>query len=242
VSDVTPGLIIDSNTGIEVSLPIAGPGVRSYAFLVDWHVRTILALAWYVTGAIVYNGTLSLSPPLTNKPAWFGAVALPALTIYFLYHPVLEVALRGRTPGKRVAGVRVVSHAGGAASIGALLVRNVFRLIDALPAFYGVGLVVALISRNNLRWGDMAAGTVLVYQRTQALLPLEAFRRSPGALETQSAELVFELLERWSTLEPQARVTLARQLLLRHGAHAATVSQAGEHELHSLLEGLCKPA
>jgi uncharacterized RDD family membrane protein YckC len=242
VSDVAPGLLIDSNTGIDVSLPLAGPGVRSYAFLIDWHLRSILAFAWYVTAAIVYNGAPTLSAPLTNKPAWFGAVALPALAIYFLYHPVLEVALRGRTPGKRVAGVRVVSRAGGAASIGALLVRNVFRLIDALPAFYGVGLAVAFISRDNLRWGDMAAGTVLVYQRTQALLPLEAFRRSPGALGAQSAELVFELLERWGTLGPEARVTLARQLLMRHGADAVAVSQAGEHELHSLLEGLSKPA
>ena len=34
-----------------------------------------------------------------------GAVALPALAIYFLYHPVVEVALRGSTPGKRLAGV-----------------------------------------------------------------------------------------------------------------------------------------
>jgi uncharacterized RDD family membrane protein YckC len=241
VSDDAPGLVVGTNTGIEVSLPVAGPGVRSYAFLVDWHVRVILALAWYVAGAVLYNGTMSLAPPLATNAVWFGAVALPTLAIYFLYHPVIEVALRGSTPGKRMAGVRVVSRHGGAASAGALLVRNVFRVIDALPAFYGVGLVVALVSRDNLRWGDMAAGTVLVYQRTQGLLPLETFKRRSGALEAQGAELVFELLERWSTLEPQARVTLARQLLVRHGADAGAVSNSGEHELHSLLEGLSNP-
>ena len=237
-----PGLIIDSNTGIEVSLPVAGPGVRSYAFIVDWHVRAILALGWYIAGATLYNGSLSLSPPLKTGAAWFAGVALPALAIYFLYHPVVEVALRGSTPGKRVAGVRVVSRTGAAASVGALLVRNVFRLIDALPAFYGVGLAVTFVSRDNLRWGDMAAGTVLVYQRTQALLPLEAFKRRSGALEAQSAELVLELLERWSTLEPQARVSLARQLLVRQGADALTVNEAAETDLHAQLARLSNPA
>jgi uncharacterized RDD family membrane protein YckC len=242
VSEQAPGLLIDSNTGIDVSLALAGPGVRAYAFLVDWLVRMILALAWYVSGAALFNRTLSLSPPLANNAAWFGAIAVPALAIYLLYHPVLEVALRGSTPGKRLAGVHIVNRAGGAASVGALLVRNVFRLIDALPAFYGVGMAVVLLSRDNLRWGDMAAGTVLVYQRTQALLPLESFKRRAAALETHSAELILELLERWSTLEPQARVSLARQLLERHGADAAAVGNAGEHALRSLLERLSNPA
>ena len=44
VNEPAPGLIIDSNTGIEVSLPVAGPGARAYAFIIDWHVRAILAL------------------------------------------------------------------------------------------------------------------------------------------------------------------------------------------------------
>ena len=242
MSEPAPGLVIDSNTGIDVSLPVAGPGVRSYAFILDWHIRVILALGWYVAGATFYNGRLSLSPPPKTDALWFGAIALPALAIYFLYHPVVELALRGSTPGKRVAGVRVVSRTGAAASVGALLVRNVFRLIDALPAFYGVGLVVAAFSRNSLRCGDMAAGTVLVYQRSEELLPLESARQRPGMLDAQSAELVLELLQRWDTLEPPARASLARQLLTRQGADATALGQAGEDELRSRLERLSNPA
>jgi uncharacterized RDD family membrane protein YckC len=238
VSEPAPGLVIDSNTGIEVSLPVAGPGARSYAFVVDWHIRAILALGWYVAGASIYNGKLSLEAPPKTDALWFGAIALPALAIYLLYHPAVELALRGSTPGKRVAGVRVVGRTGAAASVGALLVRNAFRLIDALPAFYGVGLVVAAFSRNNLRCGDMAAGTVLVYQRTQELLPLEAAAQRPGMLDAQNAELVLELLQRWDTLEPAARTSLARQLLMRHGTDAAAVGQAADGELRARLERL----
>ena len=49
MSGSAPGLNIDSDTGIDVSLPVAGPGARAYAFLVDWHVRVILALAWFTS-------------------------------------------------------------------------------------------------------------------------------------------------------------------------------------------------
>ncbi|HEX9106647.1 MAG TPA: RDD family protein, partial [Longimicrobiales bacterium] len=115
MSEQAPGLIVDSNTGIDVSLPVAGPGARSYAFVIDWHLRLILALGWYVAGALLYNRSLSLAPPPKTDALWFGAVALPAIAIYFLYHPVVEVALRGSTPGKRIAGVRIVSRTGAAA-------------------------------------------------------------------------------------------------------------------------------
>src|SRR2546430_8909672 len=44
------------------SLPVAGPGARAYAFLLDWHIRLIVALAWFVVGALLYNGRPSLAP------------------------------------------------------------------------------------------------------------------------------------------------------------------------------------
>jgi uncharacterized RDD family membrane protein YckC len=241
VSGEAGPLLIDSNTGIEVALPVAGPGARAYAFIVDWHARLILAIAWYVGGAFLYNGQLSLSPPAQTHAWWFGAVALPAGAIYLLYHPVLEVALRGSTPGKRLAGVHIVNRAGGAASAGALLVRNVFRLVDSLPACYGVGLITVALSRDNLRWGDMAAGTVLVYQRSEAAVPLPARAAHAPALETHTAELVFELLQRWDSLEAPARASLARQLLARAGA-ADPGAAAGDGDLRAQLEILAARA
>src|SRR2546430_9459960 len=98
------------------SLPVAGPGARAYAFLLDWHIRLIVALAWFVVGALLYNGRPSLAPPLSNDARWFGTVVAPALAIYFLYHCVLELAMRGSTPGKRMAGVRLVARDGGSPS------------------------------------------------------------------------------------------------------------------------------
>src|SRR5256885_17200186 len=107
MSEAAPGLTVDSVTGIDVSLPVAGPGARAYAFLVDWHIRVILALGWFVGGALFYNGRFNVTPPLVSDARWFGAVVAPALAIYFLYHHAVELAMRGSTPGKRSEERRV---------------------------------------------------------------------------------------------------------------------------------------
>ena len=56
---------------------------------------------------------------------------MPATAIYFLYHLVLEPLMAGRTPGKRMTGLRVLTPEGLVPTIGALITRNVFRIIDS---------------------------------------------------------------------------------------------------------------
>lgn len=140
-------------------LPIAGLGGRSYAFLIDWHIRAIAGLAWYLAGAWALER--DLIPKQTDAVFWWAAVA-PALAIYLLYHSGFEI-LTGGTPGKRLAGVRIVDRYGRTPPMGALVVRNVLRPIDSL-VFYAVGLTSVLLTRQAVRLGDLAAGTLLVYQ------------------------------------------------------------------------------
>ena len=237
MSSPLPGLVVDSVTGIDVALPVAGPGARAFAFLVDWHVRAVLALAWYVGAALIYNGRLSVAPPLSSSAGWFAGVLAPALAIYLLYHPVVELAMRGRTPGKRMAGVRIVARDGGAPTAGALLARNVFRLIDSMPLVYGVGLIAAVMTREHVRIGDMAAGTLLVYEGAEAPAPI-GVPAAGSTLDAVGAEIVAELLQRWTALAPEARVQLARQLLARYGAAASALPAADEAALRTQLERL----
>ena len=105
-------LWIDSATGVDVRLRVAGPGARTLAFLVDWNIRLVLTLAWYAGAALAYNGRFDLRAPLSPNAVWFAAVVAPSAAVYFLYHYVLEIAMRGRTPGKRMVGVRIVSRDG----------------------------------------------------------------------------------------------------------------------------------
>jgi len=244
VSEAAPQLSVDSATGIDVTLPLAGAGARSYAFVVDWHVRVVLGLAWYGAAGLLYNylrdGGLSVAPPSENDPRWFGAVLVPALALYFLYHPVLELIMRGSTPGKRLAGVRVVTRDGGAPSAGALLVRNVFRLVDSLPLAYGLGLTLVALTREHVRCGDMAAGTLLVYESSSAALAVTP-ASTAGALDVASAELIAELLTRWPLLTAPARAALARTLLGRCGRSAEELAQLDETALRQALIEATRP-
>jgi uncharacterized RDD family membrane protein YckC len=207
--DRIPDLAVDSVTGVDVALPVAGPGARSFAFLLDWAIRTILSVAWYVVAALLHNGSWSLIAPLTPDARWFVFVVAPPAAIYFLYHPVWEVATRGSTPGKRMAGLRIVSRDGGAPGVGSLLARNVFRLVDSFPIAYALGLLTTMVTHNNVRIGDLAAGTFLVYTRDDT-----PPARIPGPeIDPRTAEVLSELLQRWWTLDSQARRKIAATIL-----------------------------
>ena len=73
-----------------------------------------------------------------------------------------------------MAGIQIVTRDGGSPGVGALLTRNVFRLVDSLPLLYGVGLLATIVTRNHVRIGDIAAGTLLVYERPDVVLPERA--------------------------------------------------------------------
>lgn len=212
-------ITIKTAGGMELSLPIAAVGSRSYAFLIDWHIRLLLALAWLLIFFLLFlfldviDGTAIFGGESSTILGYVGVA--PAIAIYFLYHPVLEIAMLGRTPGKRMAGVRIVSLDGHTPTIGALLVRNIFRLIDSLPAFYVLGLTVAFLTPKQVRIGDIAAQTVLVYEekpKTRTIDVVTAMAESTSFTHAQ-VEVLQELLERWQELSKKVRVDLARQFL-----------------------------
>jgi uncharacterized RDD family membrane protein YckC len=212
---------IASVTGIDVRMRIAGPGARSYAFIIDWHIRLVVALAWILVGVFVHG---MASFDLQELPSsWTFTVALPALAIYTFYHPVLEVLMGGRTPGKRMAGVRIVTLEGHVPGIGALIVRNLLRFVDSLPMFYALGLLCTMVTAQSVRIGDLAAGTILIYDR-QVDDPVKGLSEaSLNRIGLQQNELVMDLVSRWDELKPEVRRDLGKKLLSRLGVDVSTV-------------------
>ncbi|HEX4269690.1 MAG TPA: RDD family protein [Steroidobacteraceae bacterium] len=232
-------LIVRGLTGVDMSLRIAGPGTRSYAFLTDWLIRLLIALTLILL-AVMYRLLPSGLSALTR------VVEIPALVlaplIYFLYHPVLEVLMRGRTPGKRKAGARIVTIDGATPTVGPLLMRNLFRLIDSMPVFYMVGLGCCLFTEKRVRLGDLVAGTVLVLEEADATRTLgrlgEAMRHS--ALPLEALRLIQDLLDRWRDLEKQQRTNLARGLLAKVDPQCQLLRESAPSEdaLRDRLEAL----
>lgn len=241
----TSSITLQSITGVDVELHIAGPGSRSYAFVIDWHIRFILALAWFFATLMIYGSGLALLDIQgTLESAWL-VIVLPSTAIYLLYHPILETLMQGRTPGKRMAGVRLVSRSGDIPSVGALLVRNVFRIIDSLPFFYILGLALVIFTPQHVRVGDLAAGTLLVLDETEhdeALAKLTHLANTRG-LDPKALELAQELLDRWASLDDETRARIARSLVTRldPSADRATLASEGSAELHTRLETLLAP-
>ena len=236
----TEELNIRGLTGVDITLRVAGPGTRAYAFIIDWHIRLLVALAWVLAGlltGIMVGGNF-------RKDAFPLFFIAPALLIYFLYHPVLEVVMRGRTPGKRMAGARIVTLEGETPGTGALLMRNLFRLIDSLPVVYLVGLVCCIFTAQRVRIGDLAAGTLLILDDPKATqsLALVGMVAQSSRLQPDAAALVQDLIERWPELKEDHRESLARKLLakLDAGLSPTEVELLDSAGLRSRLEALLR--
>ncbi len=212
-------LDISSATGVDLKLNIAGPGARSYAFVIDWHIRILLALAWFAGMSFAVVGSLNFTESESaGGSSYVFLVLIPSLAIYLLYHPVLEIAMRGRTPGKRIAGVRIVTVDAQIPSVMAHLIRNVLRILDSMPIGYVIGLIATFLTEKSVRIGDIAAGTVLIYDADDRDNKAVKSDINPAAISRYGlakAELGQELLDRWDELDRNRRIRLTEKLLMQ---------------------------
>jgi len=184
-----PAISVPSATGVDAHIVLAGPGARSFAFLIDWLIRSGLSMVYLVAAALLIFGNLDFEIDPDRETLWYLAGATPATAIYFLYHLILEPLMSGRTPGKRLTGVRVLTPEGLVPTTGALLTRNVFRIIDSMPLLYVVGLLFVFFTKRHLRLGDLAAGTVIAMERAPFLEKLRSSRQEWHAVRERAASL-----------------------------------------------------
>lgn len=136
--------------GIELSLKVAGPMPRARAWLLDLLIRlAILLVLGMVVGALGKVGS--------------GLMLLIAFVLEWAYPVLFEVLRNGQTPGKRACDLRVLHEDGTPVQWRASVARNLIRVVDFLPVFYGFGLIAMLLNRDFKRLGDLAAGTIVVH-------------------------------------------------------------------------------
>jgi len=135
------------------SLAYQGFGSRLVAQIVD---GIILLIVNYILGATMAGAT---------SFALYGAEAYPLLgaggVIFLLYFVILE-GMWGATVGKMVMKIKVVREDGSACGLMPALIRNILRIIDALPFLYIIGLIFMSRSDKKQRLGDRVAKTVVV--------------------------------------------------------------------------------
>jgi uncharacterized RDD family membrane protein YckC len=111
-----------------------------------------------VTSGVVPSMTTGGFASFTTQTTvdWFWLTLL-----WVAYYAVLE-GLFGATIGKRLAGVRVTDLEGRRIGWQAAILRNLGRLLDALPFLYLLGGILTLNSKQHQRLGDRFAGTLVV--------------------------------------------------------------------------------
>ncbi|HJU84681.1 MAG TPA: RDD family protein [Holophagaceae bacterium] len=199
---------VETPEGVELHLRPAGPVVRALALLVD------MVLVW-VGLAVCLIALLFLGP--LGIGLWFILFFLA----HWLYPVFFEVLAGGRTLGKRWMGLRVLMVDGRPVGWGPSLIRNLLRVIDALPGAYTVGLVSVLLTRDFQRIGDLVAGTLVVHEEDRVvaphLPPAESLAPARAlSLEEQSAVLAFA--ERSPRLTPARAQELSDLLQPLSGA------------------------
>jgi uncharacterized RDD family membrane protein YckC len=199
--------------GVEVELTLAGIGSRFIAGVIDFSIQLLVIVAlWLIVQPAGAAGAAVLSTV--------------SFAIIFFYDVLFEVLGRGRTPGKRWTGLRVVRAGGRPITLARSSTRNILRLIDILPGFYAIGMTSIFISSQNQRLGDIAAGSHVVRIRHgDQRLPYQSALTEidPGPAATWDVSAVSQddvaavraFLERRFELRAQNRVEIASELAAR---------------------------
>ena len=222
-----------------IELPPAGLGSRFLALTVDFSI--ILGLS----SLIATVARLAL-------PQAVGGLVVTTLSfvIGWGYHVYFELRHQGRSPGKRMVGIRVVDGNGLPLNLQQSFVRNAARALDLAPVAYGLGALVARLDLRHRRLGDLLADTIVirdvreeVYDRREARSRafnslktprvLQAIRRRLGLAER---EFLVRLVERADALDPQVRFELMQEV----GAHYRAVLGLDDPHLsgENLVRGL----
>ena len=214
----TNTLLIRTPEGISFSLLLASPVTRFIAYAID--IGCVLG-ATTVIGLLL--GFLRvLTPDL--------AQALSILAFFVVqigYGIAAEWYWRGQSVVKSVLRLRVMDVHGLKLQFSQIVIRNLLRVVDMLPAFYLVGGVACLVNRRAQRLGDFSANTIVVrnpkiaepdlnqllagkYNSLREHPHLEARLRQ--RVSPQEAGLALQALVRRDELDPAARVELFAEL------------------------------
>lgn len=206
---------------IAFSYELAGLGSRFLAVAADMFVQVLvfLGIAWGLFFAASHLPPATRSSVFDRAAESFGYAILAVMIfiVFFGYFILFEAFWNGQTPGKKLLGIRVVRDGGYPVDFGASFIRNLIRLGEVSLGFYALSAVVSLLSAENKRLGDLAAGTLVV--RDARAQSLTAIRESAdtGAhriamLSDEEHALIGRFIARRSGMDDHHRRVMAMQI------------------------------
>jgi uncharacterized RDD family membrane protein YckC len=225
---------------VEVRLTPAGLGSRALAAGIDLGmIVTVASFASAMLMAALPVGGLGLAAAMTAS-----------FVIQWGWHVYFETRHEGRTPGKRLLGLRVVDGRGLPIGFGQSFARTMVRVLDSLPLLYALGALVCQVDRHRRRLGDLVADT-LVIREGRTFSPAASLARAPEynslrvprvlrlirrRVGLEEREFLLTLVLRADEMESRARFDLMEEV----GRHYRRRLAVEDHHLsgESLLRGL----
>lgn len=197
---------LETPEGALLPLTPAGFGVRILAQLLDILIRFGITAVIFIVLSLLGGMGVGIALILTFLLEWF-------------YPVFFEVTRQGRTPGKKWMGIRVVNDDGTPITFGPSLLRNLLRVVDFLPMLYLTGIIASLCNRQFKRLGDLAAGSMVIYEAPPAREPNFEVRGQlpvPADFSTdeQRALLAFAERSKYLSTERQSELATILQPLL----------------------------
>ncbi|SIR02419.1 RDD family protein [Maribacter ulvicola] len=153
-------LQINTTQNVNLNYAIVGIGERIVAFFID---ALILYLYYFLVDLIGTAIGYIYDDGWTQRGI-VGLIALPAM----FYSLLMHIIFNGRTVGKMMMKMRVVSVDGSPVRWSNYLIRWMLRLVDILLFMGSIGILTILFSEKSQRLGDAAAGTVVISTKTHA--------------------------------------------------------------------------
>jgi uncharacterized RDD family membrane protein YckC len=210
-------LTIHTPEQIALEFTLAGAGSRFLALAID----TIVQLLVLMTILLLFAaGAWLRVVGVTSPGTWMQAAGvICGFILYYGYFAFFEAIWTGQTPGKRIVGLRVISLSGRPIAPFDAILRNLLRIVDQIPGIYAVGIVSIMVTARSQRLGDLAAGTVVVLEDSQAahaapksFVPSAAGVLGAGKLTAKEVEAIETFLARREALPDAKREHAAKQL------------------------------
>lgn len=187
-------------------------------------VRAISAMIdILVIGVCYFVGVMLCALALSRlDSAWIVAFLIIFTVLAMVGYPVIiETTTRGRSVGKMVMGLRVVSDDGGPERFRQALFRALAAVIEIWMLLGSPAVICSVLSPKAKRVGDIFAGTVVVSERGPRLAPPPmmppalagwAAQLQLSGLTPGQAEVARQFLSRAMQLDPQLRDQMAYRI------------------------------
>jgi len=198
---------------VVLDVRVAQLPVRAVSALID---ITVIVIA-YLMSLMVWAGTLG-----RFDDAAASAIMIIFTVLVFVGYPlVLETATRGRTVGKMVMGLRVVSDDGGPERFRQALFRALASVVEIWMLLGSPAVICSMLSPRAKRIGDIFAGTIVISERGPKLGPPPmmppqlawwASSLQLSGLSAEQADIARQFLSRAMQLDPQVRDQMAYRI------------------------------